>query len=190
MSLDFVNLANVVISGVLDRPRLRSHGARSLRDLRRGACRQLRPRRNDDARHVRSRAFVFHVPSRSLSSPWRRSRSSFLFSVTSCTAAVIHPFVTRPEHSQFMLLLAVAIIMTNRLLILFGPDARTVSSTTCWNPSSSVRCSSIAASFTPALVAFGAVGGAVCASSASPVPARRSALAPTTGSAPKSSAST
>jgi branched-chain amino acid transport system permease protein len=41
--------------------------------------------------------------------------------------AVIHPFVTRPEHSQFILLLAVGIIITNSLLILFGPDARAVS---------------------------------------------------------------
>ncbi len=42
-------------------------------------------------------------------------------------SAVIHPFVTRPEHSQFILLLALAIILTNSLLILFGPDARAVS---------------------------------------------------------------
>jgi branched-chain amino acid transport system permease protein len=41
-------------------------------------------------------------------------------------ATVIQPFVTRPEHSQFLLLLALAIIMTNALLILFGPDARSV----------------------------------------------------------------
>ncbi|HEU4342923.1 MAG TPA: branched-chain amino acid ABC transporter permease [Candidatus Binatia bacterium] len=41
-------------------------------------------------------------------------------------AAVIQPFVTRPEHSQFLLLLALAIIMTNALLIVFGPDARSV----------------------------------------------------------------
>ena len=40
--------------------------------------------------------------------------------------AVINPFITRPEHSQFMLLLALAIIMTNLLLIVFGPDARSV----------------------------------------------------------------
>ena len=39
---------------------------------------------------------------------------------------VIQPFVTRPEHSQFMLLLAVAVIITNSLLIMFGPDARSV----------------------------------------------------------------
>jgi branched-chain amino acid transport system permease protein len=41
-------------------------------------------------------------------------------------ATIINPFVTRPDHSQFMLLLAVAVIMTNLLLIAFGPDARSV----------------------------------------------------------------
>jgi branched-chain amino acid transport system permease protein len=41
-------------------------------------------------------------------------------------ARLINPFVTRPEHSQFLLLVALAIIIANTLLILFGPDARTV----------------------------------------------------------------
>src|SRR6266545_3307084 len=41
-------------------------------------------------------------------------------------AVVINPFVTRPEHSQFMLVLAIAIIMVNGLLMAFGPDARNV----------------------------------------------------------------
>jgi branched-chain amino acid transport system permease protein len=41
-------------------------------------------------------------------------------------AGVINPFITRPEHSQFLLLVAVAIIMINVLLILFGPDAQSV----------------------------------------------------------------
>jgi branched-chain amino acid transport system permease protein len=41
-------------------------------------------------------------------------------------ATVINPFVTRPDHSQFMLLLAIAVIMTNSLLIVFGPDARSI----------------------------------------------------------------
>jgi branched-chain amino acid transport system permease protein len=41
-------------------------------------------------------------------------------------ATLINPFITRPEHSQFMLLLAVAIIMVNALLMIFGPDARNV----------------------------------------------------------------
>jgi branched-chain amino acid transport system permease protein len=39
---------------------------------------------------------------------------------------LINPFVNRPEHSQFILLVAVALIMVNALLIAFGPDARGV----------------------------------------------------------------
>jgi branched-chain amino acid transport system permease protein len=41
-------------------------------------------------------------------------------------AGLINPFVTRPEHSQFLLLVALAIIIVNVLLIVFGPDARSV----------------------------------------------------------------
>jgi branched-chain amino acid transport system permease protein len=40
--------------------------------------------------------------------------------------ALINPFIDRPEHSQFMLLLALALIMVNGLLLAFGPDARSV----------------------------------------------------------------
>ena len=39
---------------------------------------------------------------------------------------LINPFITRPESSQFLLLVALAIIIVNVLLIVFGPDARTV----------------------------------------------------------------
>ena len=39
---------------------------------------------------------------------------------------LITPFINRPEHAQFMLLIAVAIIMVNGLLIVFGPDAQNV----------------------------------------------------------------
>ncbi len=39
---------------------------------------------------------------------------------------LINPFITRPDTSQFLLLVAVAIIIVNVLLIAFGPDARTV----------------------------------------------------------------
>jgi branched-chain amino acid transport system permease protein len=39
-------------------------------------------------------------------------------------AGLINPFITRPEHSQFMLMVAVAIIMVNGMLMAFGPDAR------------------------------------------------------------------
>jgi branched-chain amino acid transport system permease protein len=41
-------------------------------------------------------------------------------------AGLINPFIARPEHSQFLLLVAVAIIIVNVLLIVFGPDARSV----------------------------------------------------------------
>jgi branched-chain amino acid transport system permease protein len=41
-------------------------------------------------------------------------------------ASLINPFITRPEHSQFLLLVALAIIIANTLLIIFGPDARAV----------------------------------------------------------------
>jgi branched-chain amino acid transport system permease protein len=41
-------------------------------------------------------------------------------------AGVINSFIARPEHSQFLLLVALAIIIVNVLLILFGPDAQSV----------------------------------------------------------------
>jgi branched-chain amino acid transport system permease protein len=41
-------------------------------------------------------------------------------------AGLINPFITRPEHSQFMLLVAVAIIMVNAMLMIFGPSARSI----------------------------------------------------------------
>jgi branched-chain amino acid transport system permease protein len=39
---------------------------------------------------------------------------------------VLRPFVIRPQHSQFLLLLALAVVITSILLIVFGPDARAV----------------------------------------------------------------
>ena len=39
---------------------------------------------------------------------------------------LINPFIRRPEYSQFLLLVALALIITNGLLIIFGPDALTV----------------------------------------------------------------
>jgi branched-chain amino acid transport system permease protein len=41
-------------------------------------------------------------------------------------AGLINPFINRPEHSQFLLLVALAIVIVNTLLIIFGPDARSV----------------------------------------------------------------
>ena len=40
---------------------------------------------------------------------------------------LVNPFINRPEHSQFMLLVAVAIILVNVQLIVFGPDAQGIS---------------------------------------------------------------
>jgi branched-chain amino acid transport system permease protein len=40
--------------------------------------------------------------------------------------SLINSFITRPEHTQFLLLIALAIIIVNVLLILFGPDAQSV----------------------------------------------------------------
>ncbi|HEY4370828.1 MAG TPA: branched-chain amino acid ABC transporter permease [Burkholderiales bacterium] len=39
---------------------------------------------------------------------------------------LVNAFVTRPEHTQFMLMVAVAIVITNSQLIAFGPNARNV----------------------------------------------------------------
>jgi len=39
---------------------------------------------------------------------------------------LVEPFIGRPEHEQFILLLAVSIIILNGLLLAFGPDARHV----------------------------------------------------------------
>jgi branched-chain amino acid transport system permease protein len=41
-------------------------------------------------------------------------------------ASLINPFITRPDVQQFMLLVAVAIIIVNSLLMAFGPTARNV----------------------------------------------------------------
>jgi branched-chain amino acid transport system permease protein len=41
-------------------------------------------------------------------------------------AGLINPFIDRPEHAQFMLMVAIATILVNVLLLLFGPDARSV----------------------------------------------------------------
>ncbi len=41
-------------------------------------------------------------------------------------ATLINRFITVPEHQQFLLLLAVGIILTNTTLLVFGPDARSI----------------------------------------------------------------
>lgn len=46
------------------------------------------------------------------------------YALQSC---VLNRFITRPEHSQLLIMLAMAIVLSNGLLMLFGPDARGVS---------------------------------------------------------------
>jgi branched-chain amino acid transport system permease protein len=41
-------------------------------------------------------------------------------------AGLINAFITRPETSQFLLMISIAIILVNGLLIVFGPDAQGV----------------------------------------------------------------
>jgi branched-chain amino acid transport system permease protein len=50
----------------------------------------------------------------------------FFFLGYALQAGLINPFITRPEHSQFILLVAVATILSNVTLMAFGPDARNV----------------------------------------------------------------
>ncbi len=40
--------------------------------------------------------------------------------------AVVQPFVTRPQHEQFILLVGLSIVIVNALLLLFGPESKHV----------------------------------------------------------------
>ena len=52
--------------------------------------------------------------------------AGFFFFGYALQRLVLRPFIVRPQHSQFLLLLAIAIVITSGLLIVFGPDARAV----------------------------------------------------------------
>ncbi|MGO9703369.1 MAG: branched-chain amino acid ABC transporter permease [Xanthobacteraceae bacterium] len=49
----------------------------------------------------------------------------FVFGYT-LQIGLINPFIRRPEHTQFLLLVALGLIIANGLLIVFGADARSV----------------------------------------------------------------
>ena len=126
MSLDFVNLANVVISGLLTGI---VYGLMALGlSVIFGVARIVNFAHGEMmalAMYLSVLLFsTFHLEPLFAVAPV--AVIFFIFGYV-LHGAVIHPFVTRPEHSQFILLLALAIIMTNSLLILFGPDARAVS---------------------------------------------------------------
>ena len=103
---------------------------------------------------------------------------------------LINRFISRPDHEQFILLLAVAILLTSSTLMVFGPDARNVQVDYAYE---SYELGGLLFDKVRVLAALGAVARrrrAHLCSSASRGPARRSAPAPTTRSARKSSAST
>jgi branched-chain amino acid transport system permease protein len=50
----------------------------------------------------------------------------FFFVGYGLQSLLINPFVGRPEHEQFILLVGVGIVIVNALLMAFGPDARAV----------------------------------------------------------------
>ncbi len=88
---------------------------------------------------------------------------------------LINPFIRRPEHTQFLLLVAVGLIIANGLLIVFGPDARSVQTSYALDSiqigslivdTSKVYASLAAIAFAAALFAFfrfTLIGKAICA---------------------------
>lgn len=86
--------------------------------------------------------------------------------------------MSRPEHEQFILLVGLAIIMVNGLLMIFGPDARSVNlpySFDSWLVGDII----VDKVRVYAAVAAVAVAALLFAFSASPRPASPSAPAPT-----------
>jgi branched-chain amino acid transport system permease protein len=70
---------------------------------------------------------------------------------------VINRYITRPEHEQFLLLLAVSIILTSSTLIAFGPDARNVQVNYAYD---SYAIGGVLVDKVRALAALGAIAGA------------------------------
>ncbi len=76
---------------------------------------------------------------------------------------LINPFIRRAEHTQFLLLVALGLIIANGLLIVFGPDARSVQTSYALDSiqigplivdTTKVYAASAAIAFTIALFAF------------------------------------
>ena len=94
--------------------------------------------------------------------------------------ALINPFIARPEHTQFLLMVAIAIIIVNGLLIVFGPDAQSVQTSYAFD-SFAIGPLIVDATKLYAGARGDRGGGARCSpSSGSRRSARRSAPAPTT----------
>ena len=69
---------------------------------------------------------------------------------------VINRYITRPEHEQFLLLLALSIILTSSTLIAFGPDARNVAVDYAYD---SYAIGGVLVDKVRALAALGAIAG-------------------------------
>jgi branched-chain amino acid transport system permease protein len=70
---------------------------------------------------------------------------------------LINRYITRPEHEQFLLLLAISIMLTSGTLMAFGPDARSVQVDYAYD---SYEIGGVLIDKVRALAALGAVGGA------------------------------
>ena len=125
MSLDLVNLANVIISGVLTGL---VYGLMAL-----GLSVIFGVARVVNFAHGEMMTLAMYATV-AMFTVWNLNpfvtvlpiAAGFFVFGYALQRTVIHPFVTRPDHSQFMLLLSIAVIMTNGSLILFGPDSRSV----------------------------------------------------------------
>jgi branched-chain amino acid transport system permease protein len=69
---------------------------------------------------------------------------------------MINRYITRPEHEQFLLLLAISIILTSSTLMAFGPDARNVHVDYAYD---SYEIGGVLVDKVRALAALGAIGG-------------------------------
>jgi branched-chain amino acid transport system permease protein len=70
---------------------------------------------------------------------------------------LINRYIARPEHEQFLLLLAVSIMLTSSMLMAFGPDARNVQLDYAYD---SYEIGRVLVDKVRVLAALGAVGGA------------------------------
>jgi len=59
--------------------------------------------------------------------------AAFFFFGYGLQRLVLRPFVIRPQHSQFLLLLALAVVITSILLIMSGPMPASLTSIACSN---------------------------------------------------------
>ncbi len=114
----------------------------------------------------------------------------FFFAGYALQRSLISPFIGRPEHQQFLLLLAVAILLVNASLAIAGPDSRGVQLDSQFDSYELGPLVFDAVRLHAALAAIAIAGPAVALLHSARAPASRSAPPPTTTWAPSWSAST